>query len=255
MNNKIGTYIVFLRKKKGWTQVALGEVIGVSDKTISRWENGESYPDLTILPKLAQALETSTDSILNGEPIGIKQSLESIRSKKDIAKFKYIAMCSLGMVLQIIALKCLIDYIMMNEIKINFVRDILSYNYADMPPFTMSGYEALNEGAEYIGTYLTTGLLITVLALTFFSFVITRYGKKYSEQEGYNFDFPFFNAVMNCLYVAPILFLGISSVSPFLPLEIYVHSTTISIILWFLYCGYKMFKLFNLEDSLSIESK
>ena len=56
-----------LRKKKKNTQSELAEIIGVSLKTIQRWENGERQPRADELAKLAEALGTTTDYLLNGE--------------------------------------------------------------------------------------------------------------------------------------------------------------------------------------------
>ena len=50
--NNIGEFIQQSRKAKGLTQKDLGDRIGVSDKTISKWENGNSVPDTSILNEL-----------------------------------------------------------------------------------------------------------------------------------------------------------------------------------------------------------
>lgn len=46
---KIGAFIAFNRKKKEYTQEQLAEKLGVTNKTISRWENGHYMPDLSLL--------------------------------------------------------------------------------------------------------------------------------------------------------------------------------------------------------------
>lgn len=51
-SKKIGAFIAMNRKKKGLTQEQLGEKLGVSNKTISRWENGNYMPDLSLLNKI-----------------------------------------------------------------------------------------------------------------------------------------------------------------------------------------------------------
>ncbi len=63
---KVGKQIAFLRKAKGITQSELGERIGVSFQAVSKWERGETLPDITILPDLAKILETTVDYILLG---------------------------------------------------------------------------------------------------------------------------------------------------------------------------------------------
>ncbi len=56
--------IAKLRKEKGLTQSQLAEVINVSNKTISRWETGEGYPEITLLMPLSKALGVTTDYLL-----------------------------------------------------------------------------------------------------------------------------------------------------------------------------------------------
>ena len=63
---KVGQQISFLRKAKGLTQSELGERIGVSFQAVSKWERGETLPDITLLPDLAKILETTIDYILIG---------------------------------------------------------------------------------------------------------------------------------------------------------------------------------------------
>ena len=60
----IGEKIAKLRKEKGLTQSQLAEMINVSNKTISRWETGEGYPEISLLVPLAKALGVSTDYLL-----------------------------------------------------------------------------------------------------------------------------------------------------------------------------------------------
>ena len=50
---KIGLFLKELRKEKGITQVQLAEQFNVSNRTVSRWENGNNMPDLSILVELA----------------------------------------------------------------------------------------------------------------------------------------------------------------------------------------------------------
>ena len=64
--NKVGNQIANLRKTKGLTQNELGERLGVSFQAVSKWERGESLPEVSILMDLANILETSVDHILRG---------------------------------------------------------------------------------------------------------------------------------------------------------------------------------------------
>lgn len=63
---KVGRQIADLRKVKGLTQSQLGERLNVSFQAVSKWERGETLPDVGILLDLAKVLETTVDHILNG---------------------------------------------------------------------------------------------------------------------------------------------------------------------------------------------
>ena len=62
----IGKQIAYLRKEKGLTQNDLGDRLGVSFQAVSKWERGETMPDISILLDLAHVLGTSADFILSG---------------------------------------------------------------------------------------------------------------------------------------------------------------------------------------------
>ena len=62
----LGQSVAALRKRRGMTQRELAECLSVSDKTVSKWEREESLPDLTLLPRLAETLGISVDTLLTG---------------------------------------------------------------------------------------------------------------------------------------------------------------------------------------------
>lgn len=66
-SQKVGAFIAQLRKEKGLTQSSLAEQLSLSNRTVSKWENGDGYPDITILPDLATLLGVSVDELLKGE--------------------------------------------------------------------------------------------------------------------------------------------------------------------------------------------
>ena len=67
-NNEFGAKIADLRKEKGLTQAQLADLLNISNKTISRWETGEGYPEITLLSPLAKALGVTVDELL-AEPV------------------------------------------------------------------------------------------------------------------------------------------------------------------------------------------
>ena len=64
---KIGKFIAALRKEKGLTQEQLGEKLGVTNKTISRWENGNYMPDVEMLILLSKEFGVSINELISGE--------------------------------------------------------------------------------------------------------------------------------------------------------------------------------------------
>lgn len=67
----VGTTIASLRRKNNLTQGALAQKLGVSDKAVSKWENGAGFPDVTIFPALAEIFGVSVDYLMVGEEKGI----------------------------------------------------------------------------------------------------------------------------------------------------------------------------------------
>ena len=63
----LGKRIAALRKEKGMTQEELAEKLGVSPQAISKWENEQSCPDISLLPRLAAIFSVTTDLLLTGE--------------------------------------------------------------------------------------------------------------------------------------------------------------------------------------------
>ena len=64
-----GAAIRQLREKRGMTQAELADKIGISSKTVSKWETARGLPDITLLQPLAQALGVCVIELMNGEPI------------------------------------------------------------------------------------------------------------------------------------------------------------------------------------------
>lgn len=87
----IGSKIAKKRKEKGVTQEELAEFVGVSKAAVSKWESGQSYPDILILPVLATFFDTSVDDILNYEPQMAKSDIKNLyaRLAKDFAAKPY----------------------------------------------------------------------------------------------------------------------------------------------------------------------
>ena len=77
-----GNTIKSLREKNKMTQIQLADKLGVSDKTVSKWETGKGYPDITLLEPIAEALQVSVTELISGNTIqNANVSANMLRSK------------------------------------------------------------------------------------------------------------------------------------------------------------------------------
>ena len=75
--DKIGKFIALNRKNKGLTQEQLAERLGVTNKTVSRWETGKYMPDLSLLKQLSEELGITLNELLSGEKIEKEKIVEN----------------------------------------------------------------------------------------------------------------------------------------------------------------------------------
>lgn len=79
MKKTLGMMIASKRKEKGMTQLELADLMGVSDKAVSKWERDLSCPDVNSLPKLAEIFEMSVDELMQIKTGGNKEEKENIK--------------------------------------------------------------------------------------------------------------------------------------------------------------------------------
>ena len=86
---KIGKFIAECRKKNNLTQMQLAEKLNITDRAISKWENGKSMPDSGIMLDLCHELKISVNELLSGEMIDMKNYDESVeKNLLDMVKQK-----------------------------------------------------------------------------------------------------------------------------------------------------------------------
>lgn len=85
MDTTIGKRIAGLRKEKGLKQEELAEILGVSGQAVSKWENDQTCPDISLLPQLARILGVTVDELLSGkQEAGSTVQVLSEDQRKDI---------------------------------------------------------------------------------------------------------------------------------------------------------------------------
>lgn len=78
----LGKRIAALRKEKELKQDALAEALGVSPQAVSKWENDQTCPDISLLPKLAELLGVSVDELLSGKKQELAQPVQILPPEK-----------------------------------------------------------------------------------------------------------------------------------------------------------------------------
>ena len=69
---KIGKFIASCRKNMGLTQAVLAEKLGITDRAVSKWENGKSMPDASIMLELCELLHITVNELLSGERLDME---------------------------------------------------------------------------------------------------------------------------------------------------------------------------------------
>ena len=109
---KTGNLIREARQNKNYTQSELGELLGVTNKAISRWENGDSFPDISVLENLSVLLDLPIQDIVTGERSadGKQAVTEVVRLAKQQERRKKRQMLACMVILGILLYCCMIGY-------------------------------------------------------------------------------------------------------------------------------------------------
>lgn len=108
MNNKLGDIINKLRKEKGLTQKDLADELNISDKAVSRWETGNSFPDLDMIFRISKFFNVSFKDLLQARVVEdntddqlVKEIIDEFTemSKKNSKRIKMILLITLGIIL------------------------------------------------------------------------------------------------------------------------------------------------------------
>ena len=154
---KIGQFIASLRKEQNMTQLELASKIGVTDRAISKWENGRGLPDISLIIPLCEALSISVNELLCGERIVTeditKKSEENIietlsYSEKRIKNTKRIFYSILASILSVIILLITAFFIDVDRMRNNEPVVFSTWGIDYAPPVDLS-YEEIELAIKY----------------------------------------------------------------------------------------------------------
>ena len=129
---KVGAFLKDLRKEKGITQEQLAEKLGVSGRTISRWETGKNMPDISLLVEIAEFFDVSIPEIIKGERKSEymkNETKEVAETMSDYAKAEKEQLIKSFRNMSIIGLIALLVYMVLRETGVYDRNIFLQYMY------------------------------------------------------------------------------------------------------------------------------
>jgi len=167
--NKIGKFIGFKRKEKNITQSELAEKLNITDRAISKWENGVCLPDASIMPDLCKILDITINDLFSGEVVDMKDNekrlennlLEMVKIKESRDKELLSMEIFMGIIMTIVMLFCIFiaslvnmqDWLRIMLIIIGIIPFIFGVFYAIRIEQIAGYYECDNCHYKYIPTY------------------------------------------------------------------------------------------------------
>lgn len=180
---KIGKYIAKKRKERKLTQQELAEILGVTNRAISNWENGKNMPDLSLFKPLCQELDISINELMSGEQIDKKNYIDVLEENvvnmvsnleiKRKRKTKFLLISLITVIILFIIVRCVyFNY----EIDVNYDNRVMVCEIKERElTFTINGQSTLN-------TYYTSKEIGNE-QIYFFHSTINLYNKRRSNWE------------------------------------------------------------------------
>ena len=166
---KVGKFIAECRKNNNLTQKQLAEKLNITDRAISKWENGRSLPDSSIMLELCDILKINVNDLLNGEVVLVdnykekseKLILEMAKQKEEadrrllfleivIGVFSVIVLLGFSLVAAFFQMP---DWLKVVLVIIGFILGIIGIMYALKIEQTAGYYECQKCGHKYIPTF------------------------------------------------------------------------------------------------------
>ena len=156
---KIGKFIAMLRKENNMTQTELANRLGITDRAISKWENGRGMPDLSLIKPLCEELNVSINELLNGERLvkeeynkkseqilldTLDYSNKKVKSTKKTFKLVITLIC---LIVSMFVIAFLID---VNRMKNNMPVVFSTWGFCYTPPVNIKELELEHAIYEYL---------------------------------------------------------------------------------------------------------
>ncbi len=166
---KIGRFIAQQRKLNNLTQSALAEKLGITDRAVSKWENGRAMPDASLMLDLCNILKINVNDLLNGEIVTMENYNEkSEQMLLDLAKQKeeadkrllfmevFVGVICIAIMLALTAVASLVqmeEWVRIVLILIGFIPILVATPFMLKIEQTAGYYECKKCGHKYVPTY------------------------------------------------------------------------------------------------------
>ena len=180
---KIGAFIAEKRREKKMTQMQMGEHLGVTAKTISRWENGNYMPDIALLIPITELLGVTVNELLQGEcrvgeiekEVPLASAIEYTKSRNSLLAKRYVYYFLIVAICMAVAI-FLMHMLLFNQLGVS--GDILKEHLG----ITDGGVTMTNEMMKVVVAILT--VLILGIGVVCFSFWFLLEDKKRNYLQG-----------------------------------------------------------------------
>lgn len=156
---RIGKFILELRKEKKMTQQELADKIGVTDRAISKWENGRGMPDLSLMKPLCDELGISINELISGEKINKKEYQDRFEenifntinySQKQIKKTRNKYVIIIGVIFLFLIVLATLFGIDINRMKNNEPVVFSTWGFDYFPPVNLDEEKIINSIENYV---------------------------------------------------------------------------------------------------------
>ena len=166
---KIGKFISSKRKEKNITQSELAEKLNITDRAISKWENGVCLPDASTMPDLCKILDITINDLFSGKVVDMKENenqleenlLEMVRLKEQRDKELLVMEIFIGVMISMIMVTCILiaslvsmqDWLRVILVMIGIIPFAIGIFYAIRIEQIAGYYECEHCHYKYVPTY------------------------------------------------------------------------------------------------------
>ena len=141
---KIGCFIASCRKEQGFTQARLAEKLGITDRAVSKWENGKSLPDASIMLELCDLLKITVNELLSGERLDMDDYRRM--AEENLVQLQAYEEASNG---RMLSLEVVVGYMS----SVSFLTLVFTASFVEMPAWTRALLIAIGLAIFAVGCY------------------------------------------------------------------------------------------------------